>query len=235
MPLDPTWPDIALRLALSVAAGALIGFNRESHGHAAGLRTTLLVCLAAAFAMVLANLLLGTAGKTEASFVRMDVMRLPLGVLTGVGFIGGGAILRRDTLTVGVTTAATLWMVTVVGLCFGSGAIGLGLVATAVTVIVLWVLKRVDRHIARDQRASLTIRSHEETPTIDELRAIAAPLGCRVRVRSRERDLGRSFSLASFYVLWRSHNDADPPSEIIEAVHAKYPRASIAWKAQALD
>jgi len=80
-----------------------------------GLRTTLLVCLAAAISMVSVNLFLATAGKPSDSFVVLDLMRLPLGILTGMGFIGGGAILRRDGLVVGVTTAATLWFVTVMG------------------------------------------------------------------------------------------------------------------------
>src|ERR1700683_830561 len=107
MPLTLTWQEIALRLALSVVAGTLIGLDRGEHCHPAGLRTTLLVCLAAAVAMIQANLLLDTTGKAGDSFITLDLMRLPLGILTGMGFIGGGAILRRDSLVVGVTTAAT--------------------------------------------------------------------------------------------------------------------------------
>jgi len=121
--------DIAWRLTLSVIAGALIGLNRGEHGRPAGLRTVLLVTLAASIAMILANALLGTTGKEAQSFVNVDVMRLPLGILTGVGFIGAGAILHRDNLVVGVTTAATLWFSTVMGLCFGSGQGWLGVVA----------------------------------------------------------------------------------------------------------
>ena len=71
--------------------------------------------------MIQTNLLLATAGKSADSFVVLDLMRLPLGILTGMGFIGGGAILRRDGFVLGVTTAATLWFVTVIGLCFGAG------------------------------------------------------------------------------------------------------------------
>ena len=119
MPLTLTWHDILLRLALSVFAGALMGVDRSEHGRPAGLRTTLLVCLAAAVAMIQTNLLMLTVGKASDSFVVLDLMRLPLGILTGMGFIGGGAILRRDGLVFGVTTAATLWFVTVIGLCFG--------------------------------------------------------------------------------------------------------------------
>ena len=126
MPLHPTLLDIALRLALTLVAGALIGINREEHGHAAGLRTTMLVCLAASVAMIQTNLLLPVAGRTTDAFSVMDVMRLPLGILSGMGFIGAGAILRRGDLISGVTTAATLWLVTVIGLCFGGGQLWLG-------------------------------------------------------------------------------------------------------------
>jgi putative Mg2+ transporter-C (MgtC) family protein len=126
MPLHPTWQDIALRLILTMVAGALIGFNREVRGHAAGLRTTILVALAASVAMIQTNVLLSVGGKAADSFGVMDLMRLPLGILTGVGFIGGGAILKRGSLVTGVTTAATLWIVTAIGLCFGGGQLGLG-------------------------------------------------------------------------------------------------------------
>jgi putative Mg2+ transporter-C (MgtC) family protein len=125
MPLTLTWHDIAIRLALSVVAGTLIGLDRGEHGRPAGLRTTLLVCLAAAVAMIQTNLLLATKGRPTDSFIMLDLMRLPLGILTGMGFIGGGAILRRDGFVLGVTTAATLWFVTVIGLCFGGGSLRL--------------------------------------------------------------------------------------------------------------
>ena len=69
----------------------------------------MLVALAAAISMIQVNLLLPSAGKPSDSFVMLDLMRLPLGVLSGMGFIGAGAIVRRNDLVQGVTTAATLW------------------------------------------------------------------------------------------------------------------------------
>jgi putative Mg2+ transporter-C (MgtC) family protein len=87
------WTDVALRLALVILAGILIGYNRTEEGKAAGLRTTLMVCLAASLAMIEVNLLLPMVGRASNSFVTTDPMRLPLGVLTGVGFIG---VLRRQ-------------------------------------------------------------------------------------------------------------------------------------------
>ena len=93
MPVSPGFADIGLRLALTVLAGALIGINRQAGGHAAGFRTTILVGLAACLAMIQANLLLPVSGKTPESFAVMDTLRFPLGILTGVGFIGGGRYL----------------------------------------------------------------------------------------------------------------------------------------------
>jgi putative Mg2+ transporter-C (MgtC) family protein len=103
-------------LFCTIVAGGWIGFNRGEHGRPAGLRTTLLVALAACFAMIQVNILLPTAGRPANSFVMNDLMRLPPGILSGMGFIGAGAIVRRDNFVVGITTAATLWFVTVIGL-----------------------------------------------------------------------------------------------------------------------
>ncbi len=157
MPTHLLWTDIALRLALTVLAGLAIGFDRSEQGKAAGMRTTLLVCLAASVAMIQVNLLLPTAGRTSDSFVMNDLMRLPLGILTGIGFIGGGAILRRDNIVTGVTTAATLWLVTVIGLCLGGGQLGLGIAATVLGLLALTVLKWAENLLRREQFAILTI------------------------------------------------------------------------------
>jgi hypothetical protein len=84
MPLTLTWADMAVRLASSVIAGAIIGYNRTEHGKPAGLRTTLLVCLAASIAMLQMNYLLTLSGRPTDSFVMNDLMRLPLGILKGL-------------------------------------------------------------------------------------------------------------------------------------------------------
>src|ERR1700744_2508946 len=155
MPLELGWNEIALRLLLTVVAGILIGYDRSEHGKAAGMRTTLLVCLAASVAMIEVNLLLPTAGKPSDSFNTNDLMRFPLGILTGVGFIGAGAILRRGNIVIGVTTAATLWLVTVIGLCFGGDQILLGWLATVIGCIVLWALHPMEKRMVTEHRAKL--------------------------------------------------------------------------------
>jgi putative Mg2+ transporter-C (MgtC) family protein len=169
MPLNIGWGDIALRLALTVAAGLLIGINRSEHGHAAGLRTTVLVCLAASLSMLEVNLLLPMAGKTSSSFIQLDLMRLPLGILSGMGFIGAGAIVRKDNFVHGLTTAATLWFVTGLGLCFGGGQLVLGAVGLALGIAVLEGLKRVENQWRQDRHAMLSVVMGPHGPTEEEL------------------------------------------------------------------
>jgi len=181
MSLHLSWSEISARIILSLLAGALVGFNRERGGHAAGLRTIILITLAACLAMIQANLLLGISGKSSNSFVGMDVLRLPLGVLTGVGFIGGGAILRRGNEVAGVTTAASIWIMTVVGLCFGGGQIWLGCIATAVTFIVVASAKSIDRRIRREFDARITVHVTDGIDAAMVATAIEA-YGCQAQL-----------------------------------------------------
>ena len=178
-PMFPSlqWPDVALRLGLTVLVGLLIGYNRGEHGKAAGMRTILLVCLAASVAMIQVNILLPTAGRASDSFIMNDLMRLPLGILTGVGFIGAGAILRRGDIVVGVTTAATLWLVTVIGLCIGGGQIALGLAATALGLFALRVLKWIERNLRQEHRAQFSVELEENAPSEVDIRRRLAEAG----------------------------------------------------------
>jgi putative Mg2+ transporter-C (MgtC) family protein len=184
MPPTLTWHEIGLRLSLSIVAGALIGLDRGEHGRPAGLRTTLLVCLAAAIAMLQANLLLTTNGKTADSFVTLDLMRLPLGILTGMGFIGAGAVLRRDGLVLGVTTASTLWFVTVIGLCFGGGQISLGIVGLLLGLVVLSGLRWVDSNMVQDQHAILSLTTDRDKPTQQEIYGTVQKAGYKIKTFS---------------------------------------------------
>jgi putative Mg2+ transporter-C (MgtC) family protein len=175
------WPAIALRLILTLLAGSLLGMERSRTGHAAGLRTTLLVTLAASVAMIQMNLLMPTHGKSADSFAVMDLMRLPLGILTGVGFIGAGAIIKKGDIIVGVTTAATLWFATVVGLCLGGGQLGLGSVSAVIGYGVLAGLRGPERQFEHLQPAKLEIvvAGHRVSPA--GLRAQLEAAHCRVR------------------------------------------------------
>jgi putative Mg2+ transporter-C (MgtC) family protein len=211
MPLTLQWADIALRLFLTIIAGTLVGIDRSERGQAAGLRTTILVCLAAAVAMIQMNLLLPMGGKTTDSFASLDLMRLPLGILTGVGFIGGGAILRRGNMVQGVTTAATLWIVTVIGLCIGGGQLALGMSTLGVALIVLWVLKRLEFLIPLEHHATLCVSVNAAGPNDAEIPAMILRAG---------------FEIRSWDVISSSRSDAAPLRKI---------RCEVAWRGRRDD
>lgn len=223
MPLLPLWHDIALRLTLTVLASGAIGFNRGARGHAAGFRTTIFVGLAASVAMIQANILLPIAGKTSESFAVMDLMRLPLGILTGVGFIGGGAILKKGDLVTGVTTAATLWMVTVIGLCLGGGQLRLGMVATGLAVLTLWVLKRVDLVIPREHRARLTVTCISDWKVLEDLPRLAATTGYHARFHEQKRRHDFETTDYSFEISWKKPELDGPPVGFLETIDRQFP------------
>jgi putative Mg2+ transporter-C (MgtC) family protein len=99
----------------------------------------------------------------------MDVMRLPLGILTGVGFIGAGAIVRKSELILGITTAATIWFSTIVGLCLGGGQLILGSVSALLGYIILWGLRWFESRIERFQMAELRIALAADSLSPQEL------------------------------------------------------------------
>jgi len=230
MPLILHWDEILLRLALTVLAGSVIGLNREGHDRPAGLRTTLLVCLAASISMILANLLLGTVGKTANSFISMDVMRLPLGILTGMGFIGAGAVIQRGSLVTGVTTAATLWFVTVVGLCFGGGQIALGLIALALGVVVLWCLKWVENWIKHDRRAEFVLMAGSKGPTDDDIRRLVGQAGYEIVCSRLVLLEGAQSRETSFDVKWQAKPEEDRVPSFVDQI-ARVPGVGrVEWK-----
>nr|WP_116136983.1 MgtC/SapB family protein [Trinickia diaoshuihuensis] len=187
MPLTLDWLSASTRLACALVAGAAFGFDRSESGKAAGLRTTILVCLAACVAMLQVNALLPETGKQPNSFATLDLMRLPLGILTGMGFIGAGAVFRKDGLISGVTTAAMLWFVTVIGLCLGGGQYRLGGGASVVGLAVMWGLRMVEHKLERRKAAWLTIKHPSGSDCTRRLADELARIGCSVEPRGGER------------------------------------------------
>ena len=232
MPLTLGWSEIALRLSLTVLAGAVLGANRSERGRAAGICTTTLVCLAAAISMIQVNLLLYLPGKAPDSFVMMDLMRLPLGILTGMGFIGAGAILRRGNMIQGVTTAATLWLATVLGLCLGGGQLALGLAGLVVGLAVLSGLKRVEQHLSEDRRGTLTVASDTGSLEDGQIRDILQSAGYAIigwHVACRDKD-DSSRRTVRCEVRWRGARTDDRPPGFVDEI-ARHPGVhAVRWK-----
>ena len=229
MPTNLEWPDIAIRLLCTILAGGLIGFNRGEHSRPAGLRTTIPVALAACVAMIQVNILLPTAGRPASSFVMNDLMRLPLGILSGMGFIGAGAIVRRDNFVLGLTTAATLWFVTVLGLCFGSGQIALGAVGTAIGFMVLAGLKMVEDRMKSDREGKLAILVNLSGPGEKEIRAMVAQAGFKISSCALQYSPEAGHSEVTCHLRWRAAPDANEVPPIVHTLGGRPGVVSIAW------
>jgi putative Mg2+ transporter-C (MgtC) family protein len=229
MPLTIDWREIILRLGLSLVASCIIGLNREHHGEAAGLRTTMLVCLAAAVSMVQVNLLMVTNGKTNSSFVIFDLMRLPLGILTGVGFIGAGAIIKKNNIATGVTTAATLWYVTVMGLCFGGGQIGLGVASLVIGILVLGLLKSFERRNLVSERGKLYLTIGVPGLTQSDVEALicqwgAKPVACAIGAGPT-----RQARTMEIVVTWNARPESSETPGFVEKLLASDSIDSLKW------
>jgi putative Mg2+ transporter-C (MgtC) family protein len=235
MPEHIGWGEIALRLALTVFAGGLIGFNRGEQLRPAGLRTTLLVCLAASVAMILVNVWLPTAGKPPSSFITMDLMRLPLGILSGMGFIGAGAIVRRGSLVEGVTTAATLWYVTVIGLCLGGGELALGLAALALGAFVLWCLKWAERFLGVPRRASLLVTFDAHSAVEQQVDAALARSGYKVAGQSRCFTERGDCCEIRYELRWHEHGRSRAPPDFADELAHRNGVRRLEWRQPATD
>ncbi len=186
--------ELFARILFAALVGAAIGLERELRGRAAGLRTHILVCAGAALVMVLA----GELGHPDGPG------RALAGIVTGVGFLGAGAIVRTRTRDIvrGVTTAACIWLVAVLGAAVGQGLYILAAESAALTLLILLGLNRVERLVPAHSYHTVTVHAQgTEVQRLDELcRGVFS--GARQRVLALDVRLDRSQDCASltFYV-----------------------------------
>jgi putative Mg2+ transporter-C (MgtC) family protein len=144
---------VIVRLAAATLLGALIGIQRERAGKPAGLRTHMLVTLGTAvFVLACSGVGMSLEGQS----------RVIQGVVTGIGFIGAGSILKlsdqRDVQ--GLTTAAGVWMTAAVGVAVGLGSLGVAILSTVFTIIILSFAKRIERQVDRARAADVEARNN---------------------------------------------------------------------------
>ncbi len=146
--------EIVARLVLAAVCSAAVGFEREAAQKAAGLRTHTLVGVGAAIFTI----------ASIVGFEGADQSRVAAQIVTGIGFLGAGAIFREGAFVKGLTTAAGLWAVAALGLAAGSGSYALAGIGTVVVLTVLYALRAADAAVARrTARARETIRIHLES------------------------------------------------------------------------
>jgi len=135
--------DLVRRLLLAAALGAALGLEREYRRKPAGLRTNILIALGSALFTTL-SIAIGRGGGTPD--------RITAQVVTGIGFLGGGAILRSGTTVHGMTTAATIWVNAAIGVAAGAGEYAMAAVTTFLTLVVLAVLAPAEAYFERRQK-----------------------------------------------------------------------------------
>ncbi len=136
-----------LRVLLAAAAGAIVGLERYIHGRAAGMRTNMLVATASALIMLLSEKYYLLMPGLDPMVIRIDPSRIAAGAITGVGFLGAGVIIKNRLSVVGLTTAATIWLISAIGLAFGAGMFALGTTGVVLALFALFLMDLIEKRI----------------------------------------------------------------------------------------
>jgi len=146
------WPHVLLRLSVAAVLGGAIGMERELRERQAGLRTHLVVCVGSALFTLVSAYGFHEFLVSGGSLVRTDPTRIAAQIVSGIGFLGAGAIIRQGLSVKGLTTAATLWLVAAIGMAAGAGYYSAALFATAGALLTLGPLRIVAYKIVRRYR-----------------------------------------------------------------------------------
>jgi putative Mg2+ transporter-C (MgtC) family protein len=162
--------DFAARLVVAAALGGLIGAEREIHGHPAGIRTHMLVALGSGLFTVLS-----IHGFGQGPGSGIDPTRIAAQIVTGIGFLGAGAILKDGVVIRGLTTAASLWATAAVGLAVGAGEYVIAAVASGVILVSLWPINALAERLHGTTLPEVQLRLHiERVDLVGEVSAVLA-------------------------------------------------------------
>ncbi|MBI4844775.1 MAG: MgtC/SapB family protein [Nitrospirae bacterium] len=191
--------EIILRLLLGAFVGGVIGFEREMHGRAAGFRTQLIVCVAAVLIMIVSENYFFHMKADPA--LRIDPARIASGALIGIGFLGAGVIVKSGFGIRGLTTAASIWIVSAIGLAIGSGLYIEALTTTAITIIALVFLRMVERKISAGVFRSVTVSTLNNMDMENRARSLLESHGFRILSVDYEKHGGTGEYIYTFNIL----------------------------------
>ncbi len=168
--------EMVSRIAAGAVLGGIIGYERDVHRRPVGLRTHLIVAMTAATFMVISSQFVYWQHYGKDDFVGVDASRIAASVVSGIGFLAGGAILRTGITVQGFTTAAGLWLVTAIGMCAGAGMYVEAAVVTTFGIIALTVLRRFEDKDVRRRRVSVVLGPEASgiEPVAEALRSLGA-------------------------------------------------------------
>ncbi|MFD3158466.1 MgtC/SapB family protein [Haloimpatiens sp. FM7330] len=160
--------EIIVRIGLAIIIGGIIGYEREAHNRPAGFRTHILVCMGAVVVSMIQIYCIEQVDtilliKPElTNILKVDIGRLGAQVITGVGFLGAGTILHEKGSVKGLTTAASIWVVACIGLAIGFGLYFLSLISSFGVIMVLYLLKRVEKNFIDNKRTIMINIKYEK-------------------------------------------------------------------------
>lgn len=169
--------EVLLRLGLACLFGLIVGAERQARHKVAGLRTHILVSLGSCLIMILSIQIADALPNKNG-----DPGRMAAQVVSGIGFLGAGAILKEGVSVIGLTTAASLWLIAAIGLATGAGLFFSATIATAFGVITLVFIGRFDKFKLSKRQAYITfsVESSFEKPPINELSSLLASWGAQI-------------------------------------------------------
>ena len=164
------------RLLLALLAGGIIGIERAIHGREAGFRTHTLVCVSSSLLMLLMTYQWQLIPQQYIDTIRTDPTRMAQGIMTGIGFLGAGVIIKEGLTVRGLTTAASIWMTAAIGIVIGLGFYEPAMIATVITVMTLSMFRWIEAMLPCMKYAQLSVRFMRSNQYTDEdaLRALIA-------------------------------------------------------------
>lgn len=212
------WYDVVLRLSLAALFGALVGLERESAGQDAGFRTHLLLALGSALFGAVSVGAFDAFITDDATNVRVDVTRIASYVAAGVGFIGGGVILKHAGSVRGITTATSLWTAAAIGLAAGLGFWSGAIAATVLALIALAALKPLSDWVGRRAHPPRSLVVVVATPTVttDVLHAVQEEVPGAIR--SMQVGQGESADVHEIAVQFWSQPDDETVRRVLQRI-----------------
>lgn len=198
MELSSVWHisylDLTIRMVVAAILGGAIGMEREWSNHAAGFRTHILVCIGSASIMLLS--IYGFSQFVDEPNVRMDPARLAAQVISGIGFLGAGAIIRNGSSISGLTTAASIWVVAAIGLSTGAGFYYPAILATTIVLICLFLLNKWEKRLLRHRRNhEVMLKIHDRPGSLGRIATKFGEQGITIRNLTMLGSGGEAFEL----------------------------------------
>ncbi|MBZ9560133.1 MULTISPECIES: MgtC/SapB family protein [Modicisalibacter] len=197
---------IVFNLGAAWLAGSLIGLERSFHGRPAGFRTHALVCASSALLMLVTTYQWQwlDAGIPE-STIRTDPTRMAQGIMTGIGFLGAGVIFKEGLNVHGLTTAASIWITSALGILFGVGFMMPAVLATVGTLLTLSLFRWVEQHLPSECYADHVLSyARESAPDEASVRRFIGEYDCRVQSISYR--LSEHGSLFQYHMVLQTHD-----------------------------